>query len=178
MNNQWKLVPVEPLLNMMSDKDHDTRIMAERELLAALAAPPLPPTGGQPEVVAVINEEGEHFKETVVEHRPGIDRLPVGTELVDRAHVNRLQAERDALQLRLNAADQRIDELTQQHQEDGQLLIEDHRRFIACEYEDLVDQASDFQDRAYALGVARGQLKAAAKMIGIERMPPMEYDEP
>jgi len=64
-----------------------------------------------PEVVAVINEEGEHFKETVVEHRPGIDRLPVGTELVDRAHVTRLQAERDALQLRLNAADQRIDEL-------------------------------------------------------------------
>lgn len=68
--------------------------------------------GRLPEVVAVINEEGEHFKETVVEHRPGIDRLPVGTELVDRAHVNRLQAERDALQLRLNAADQRVDLLT------------------------------------------------------------------
>lgn len=67
--------------------------------------------GGQPEVVAVINEEGEHFKETVVEHRPGIDLLPVGTELVDRAHVIRLQAERDALQLRLNAPDQRIDDL-------------------------------------------------------------------
>ena len=65
----------------------------------------------EPEVVAVINEEGEHFKETVVEHRPGIDRLPVGTELVDRAHVTRLTAERDALRLRLNAADQRIDEL-------------------------------------------------------------------
>ncbi|MGU9832578.1 MULTISPECIES: hypothetical protein [unclassified Pseudomonas] len=58
-------------------------------------------TGRHPEVVAVINEEGEHFKETVVEHRPGIDRLPVGTELVDRAHVNRLQAELDALQQRL-----------------------------------------------------------------------------
>jgi hypothetical protein len=64
-----------------------------------------------PEVVAVINEEGEHFKETVVEHRSGIDRLPVGTELVDRAHVTRLQAELEALQRRLNAADQRIDEL-------------------------------------------------------------------
>ena len=68
--------------------------------------------GEPPEVVAVINEDGEHFKETVIEHRPEIDRLPVGTELVDRAHVIRLQAERDALQLRLNAADQRIDELT------------------------------------------------------------------
>lgn len=67
--------------------------------------------GRLPEVVAVINEEGEHFKETVVKHRPGIDRLPVGTELVDRDHVKRLQAERDALQLRLNAAEQRIDDL-------------------------------------------------------------------
>ncbi|MBN0025677.1 hypothetical protein JTL72_07765 [Pseudomonas aeruginosa] len=36
----WKLVPIEPLLNMMSDKDHDTRIMAERQLLAVLAAAP------------------------------------------------------------------------------------------------------------------------------------------
>lgn len=53
--------------------------------------------GGLPEVVAVINEEGEHFKETVVEHRPGIDRLPVGTELIDRAHFTRLQAEISAL---------------------------------------------------------------------------------
>lgn len=66
----------------------------------------------QPEVVAVIDEEGEHFKETVVTHRPGIDRLPVGTELVDHAHVIRLTAERDALQQRLTAADQLIDELS------------------------------------------------------------------
>ena len=78
--------------------------MIERRVIGA--------TGEQLEVVAVINEEGEHFKETVVEHLPAIDRLPVGTELVDRAHVTRLQAERDALQQRLNAADQRIDELT------------------------------------------------------------------
>ncbi len=36
----WMLVPVEPLLNMMSDKDHDTRITAERQLLSMLAAAP------------------------------------------------------------------------------------------------------------------------------------------
>ncbi|MDP5859727.1 hypothetical protein P3825_04555 [Pseudomonas aeruginosa] len=36
----WMLVPVEPLLNMMSDKDHDTRIMAERQLLSILSAAP------------------------------------------------------------------------------------------------------------------------------------------
>lgn len=67
------------------------------------------PHGDTPEAVAVINEVGEHFKETVVEHRPGIDRLPVGTELVDRAHVTRLQAERDALQLLLNERDEQLD---------------------------------------------------------------------
>ncbi|MEA8770443.1 hypothetical protein PZT56_32065, partial [Pseudomonas aeruginosa] len=33
----WMLMPVEPLLNMMSDKDHDTRITAERQLLSILA---------------------------------------------------------------------------------------------------------------------------------------------
>jgi len=47
--------------------------------------------------VAVVNEEGEHFKETVVEHLPGIDSLPAGTELVDRAHVTRMQAEIERL---------------------------------------------------------------------------------
>lgn len=36
----WKLVPIEPLLNMMSDKDHDTRITAERQLLSILADVP------------------------------------------------------------------------------------------------------------------------------------------
>ncbi len=36
----WKPVPIEPLLNMMSDKDHDTRIMAERQLLSILADAP------------------------------------------------------------------------------------------------------------------------------------------
>ncbi|MGV8750665.1 hypothetical protein ACV36R_32635, partial [Pseudomonas aeruginosa] len=34
----WMLVPVEPLLNMMSDKDPDTRITAASRLLSILAA--------------------------------------------------------------------------------------------------------------------------------------------
>lgn len=38
--DEYVLVPVEPLLNMMSDKDHDTRITAERQLLSILAAAP------------------------------------------------------------------------------------------------------------------------------------------
>jgi hypothetical protein len=38
--DRYVLVPVEPLLDMMSDKDHDTRITAERQLLSILAAAP------------------------------------------------------------------------------------------------------------------------------------------
>lgn len=47
----------------------------------------------EPEVVAVIAETSGVFPETEVIHGAGIDSLPVGTELVDRAHVTRLQAE-------------------------------------------------------------------------------------
>ncbi|MFU7026026.1 hypothetical protein ACM751_10305 [Pseudomonas aeruginosa] len=36
----WKPVPIEPLLNMMSDRNPDTRIMAERQLLSILADAP------------------------------------------------------------------------------------------------------------------------------------------
>ncbi len=121
MNNQWKLVPVEPTREMLVAA---LKTNGACPIYAAmLAAAPEPSAGWEPEVVAVINEEGGHFKETVVEHRPGIDRLPVGTELVDRAHVIRLQAERDALQLRLNAADQRIDELTAQKAESRMITL-------------------------------------------------------
>jgi len=134
MNTQWKLVPVEPTETMVingfeSEPDEcftDDEVWEQYQEMsgcqqaafraklcwaAMLGSAPSVPTDGQIEVVAVINEEGEIFKETVVEHRPGIDMLPVGTELVDIAHVIRLTAERDALQLRLNAADQRVDHL-------------------------------------------------------------------
>lgn len=73
---------------------------------------------------------------------------------------DRIAAERDALQLRLNAADQRIDELTRPHHDDEQTLIAQHQWFIAGESEELLDQASDFQGKAYALGRARGLFEA------------------
>ncbi|EJM20215.1 hypothetical protein PMI21_01118 [Pseudomonas sp. GM18] len=133
MSGQWKLVPVEPTETMVingfeSEPDEcftDDEVWEQYQEMsgcqqaafraklcwaAMLGSAPSAPTDGQIEVVAVINEEGEIFKETVVEHRPGIDLLPVGTELVDIAHVIRLTAERDALQQRLNAADQLISE--------------------------------------------------------------------
>lgn len=146
MNSQWKLVPVEPTETMVingfesvpdeffTDEEvweqyqemsgcHQAAFRAKLCWAAMLGSAPSAPTGGQPEVVAVIREEGEHFKETVVEHRPGIDRLPAGTELVDRAHVIRLQAERDALQLLLNDRDEQLHSLEQSrrsHFENGQ----------------------------------------------------------
>ncbi|WP_219097556.1 hypothetical protein [Pseudomonas sp. UMAB-40] len=61
--------------------------------LEQMAATPVPPAFGNPEVVAVIGETNHASPETDVIHLPGIDALPVGTELVDRAHVTRLQAE-------------------------------------------------------------------------------------
>jgi hypothetical protein len=135
MNTQWKLVPVEPTETMVINgfESEPNECFTDEEVweqyqemsgcqqaafraklcwAAMLGSAPSAPTDGQIEVVAVINEQGEYFKETFVEHRPGIDRLPVGTELVDIAHVIRLTAERDALQLRLNEADQRVDELS------------------------------------------------------------------
>ena len=151
MNTQWKLVPVEPTETMVINgfESEPNECFTDEEVweqyqdmsgcqqaafraklcwAAMLGSAPSAPTDGQIEVVAVINEQGEYFKETFVEHRPGIDRLPVGTELVDIAHVIRLTAERDALQLRLNVADQRIDELVSQ-------LIESRKITLSgCEF--------------------------------------------
>lgn len=54
----WKLVPIEPLLNMMSDKDHDTRITAERQLLSILAAAPGKAQHSVPEASEQEKEQG------------------------------------------------------------------------------------------------------------------------
>ncbi|MNP16174.1 hypothetical protein D3C76_1085600 [compost metagenome] len=79
--------------------------------------------------------------------------------------LNNALAREEALQQRLIAADQRIDELmnsARSEADDALVLIVDHQQFIAGEYEDLIDKASDFQDRAYALGIARGIVRSAA----------------
>ncbi|MNR27848.1 hypothetical protein D3C85_1451400 [compost metagenome] len=92
----------------------------------------------------------------------------------DTGKVARLTAERDALQLRLNVADQRIDELTRPQHDDNQTLIAQHQWFIAGEYDDLVDQASDFQDKAYVLGRARGIVEAAQQPAPIAVAQPVD----
>ncbi|MNS63673.1 hypothetical protein D3C72_967750 [compost metagenome] len=98
---------------------------------------------------------------------------PIGTK-PDFDLIDTLRAERDALQLRLNAADQRIDELTRPQHDDNQTLIAQHQWFIAGEYDDLVDQASDFQDKAYVLGRARGIVEAAQQPAPIAVAQPVD----
>ncbi|MBV7571835.1 hypothetical protein KW846_03895 [Pseudomonas sp. PDM32] len=80
---------------------------------------------------------------------------------------DRIAAERDALQERLNAADQRIDELTRPNHDDEQTLIAHHQWFIAGESDELLDQASAFQDKAYALGRARGLFEAVQQFTPV-----------
>ncbi|RVD76821.1 hypothetical protein [Pseudomonas koreensis] len=80
---------------------------------------------------------------------------------------DRVTAEHDALQQRLNAADQRNDELSGmlQHLVDNPYRFTDaYRERIAAVLNPSSKTPDHFRD--------------AAKMIGIERMPPMEYDEP
>ncbi|EJM94710.1 DHHA1 domain-containing protein [Pseudomonas sp. GM67] len=50
-----------------------------------------------PEVLAVVAKTESAFPETMVIHRDAIDAVPLGTELIDRAHFTRLQAEISAL---------------------------------------------------------------------------------
>ncbi|MEZ0509495.1 hypothetical protein ACAW49_14760 [Pseudomonas sp. Env-44] len=45
--------------------------------------------------------------------------------------------------------------------DDAMELTVDHQQFIAGDHEDLIDNASDFQDRAYSLGIARGAARGA-----------------
>jgi len=78
---------------------------------------------------------------------------------------DRVTAERDALQQRLNETDQRNDEMAELMQ-------------------GLIDNPFRFSDNYRARMAAALKQKSEPQpqpdfsMIGIERMPPMEYDEP
>ncbi|RON52891.1 hypothetical protein BK666_01970 [Pseudomonas frederiksbergensis] len=87
----------------------------------------------------------------------GMDDVHI--ELVDRAVLDRVTAERDALQLRLNAADQRIDELTMVR------ALPDPK-------------APDHAFTEQFIEDHLGKNPLDPKIIGIVPLPPMEYDEP
>lgn len=128
VSGEYKLVPMQQLKKWHRDLDACQKVMWIRggfdpaycmdaqdclkEMEGVLAAP-VPPAVGEVEILAVVDETDGVFPETLVTHRDAIDAAPVGTELIDRIHVTRLQAENAALQQRLNDADQRIDDLEQ-----------------------------------------------------------------
>lgn len=106
----------------------------------------------------------------------------------DACKVARLTAERDALQLLLNERDERLHSLEQSRRAefDNGRAAEQRNEELSGMLQHLVDNPYRFTE-AYRARIAAAlnpssktpdQLREAAKMIGIERMPPMEYDEP
>lgn len=82
-----------------------------RECDAVLAAAPVPPANVP--AIAKVTYSGYEPANHLDWCAPfSLQGLPDGTELVDRAHATRLQAEVSALQRRLNIADQRVCDLT------------------------------------------------------------------
>lgn len=124
MNSQWKLVPVEPtqsILDAMTTERKKGNGVLQMWFEAMAAAPALPETDAQP-VMKLEAEKlwGGHGEYALSFVRAGwLDECrATGGEFLlythpDAGKVARLTAERDALQQRLNAADQRIDELEQ-----------------------------------------------------------------
>jgi len=125
MNNQWKLVPAEAtreiLVAMLKADGHVNRYRD------AIAAAPASPQASKPFMYGIMQPDGApHYSELCVsgeasdlesEVESMNDGEDVGYRVVelytlpDAGEVERLRAERDALQLRLNTADQRIDEM-------------------------------------------------------------------
>ncbi|CAI8818014.1 hypothetical protein EMIT0P100_10612 [Pseudomonas sp. IT-P100] len=135
MNNQWKLVPTEAtreiLVAMLKANGH---VNAYRDAIAAA----VPPQDLKPFMYGIMQPDGKpHYSELCVSDEAHhlddeVDSMNDGEELgyrvvglyaqPDAGKVQRLRAERDALQLRLNEADQRIDELTHGHGEHVALM--------------------------------------------------------
>ena len=120
MNTQWKLVPIEPTREMLVAA---LKTNGACPIYAAmLAAAPPPPTGGEADVIGyrVRYEQNPEAEYLMYQEPEGLYSSEAIILLSDhRALVARLMAEREALQLLLNAADQRADDL----QEDRQKLI-------------------------------------------------------
>lgn len=177
MNNQWKLVPTEAtreiLVAMLKANGH---VNAYRDAIAAA----VPPQDLKPFMYGIMQPDGKpHYSELCVSDEAHhlddeVDSMNDGEELgyrvvglyaqPDASEVQRLRAERDALQLRLNEADQRIDELT--------VLL----RHLYQSNNLSVRQDQQVHAALNAPTAHRAVLDP--KIIGIERMPPMEYDEP
>lgn len=93
MSQEWKLVPVEPTAVMISEGDRRFSFGVDKIYATMIAAAPVPPAGGEVEVLACLTSGGKalYFPCPNIEWRDG------DIELVDRDHVTRLQADCEAL---------------------------------------------------------------------------------
>lgn len=107
MSQGYKLVPINPTAGMIAAGMQVFGATARYS--AMLAAAPVPP-GMEVEVLAWYLPD-EDVKPAATVRWDVAKFVPEATELVDRAHITRLQAENAALQQRLTIADQRIDDL-------------------------------------------------------------------
>lgn len=112
MSQEWKLVPhalnsdIEQIIGFIADGVYDDEETAWAMLLAAA---PVPPADGKVEVLAFLDAQGDVMNSEIGAVFAAV--YPGYTDLVDRAHVTRLQAENATLQQRLTIADQRVDDL-------------------------------------------------------------------
>ena len=113
MSQEWKLVPVEPTGEMLSEihlLESFTGQALTARYKAMLAAAPVPPAGDLPERMDAPSRDEYELEcywaaamEQAKAHNDCLDAcLPI---------IARLQAENAALQQRLNVADQRVDQL-------------------------------------------------------------------
>lgn len=119
MTQQWKLVPFEPtqpmLDGMTTERKKGNGVL--QMWFEALAAAPAPSACGNVETIGRVMGAGYDSQNRTVMLEIGNGDFPfarkieIGTDLVDRAHITRLQAEVSALQQRLNIADQHVSDL-------------------------------------------------------------------
>jgi hypothetical protein len=110
MSQEFVSVPREWLTQVsLMQMSHEELQDQAVEFLCEPCDEPAPPAGGEVEVLGHMIDDG-----TAKSYHKAFPHWAAGyelTELVDRAHLTRLQAENAALQQRLTIADQRVDDL-------------------------------------------------------------------
>jgi hypothetical protein len=121
------------------------------------------PADESPDVVAVITQTEDPVPETLVTQLPGIDALPVGTELVDRAHAIRLQAELTRITLSRAALH---DELT--HQKNLRIEAQDFANKVQSELTEARQLLAECANPE-SIGEAFANAVKIRKFMGIAR---------
>jgi hypothetical protein len=125
MSQEYRVVPaalLESALKTLAGVAPG-RFAVETELRAIVDAP-VPPAGREVEVLGYVVADSMFFLELLQAEEMSRNGKYKIVEVVDRAHVTRLQAENAALQQRLTVADQRVDDL--QHQKSESLEVNPH----------------------------------------------------